>query len=141
MKEYSATTTINASPETIWEILTDAEGYPAWDEGTIRLEGRIALGEKITAYAKLSPNKAFPVKVMEFLPPYRMTWGSGMPLGLFKAERTFKINKQSDTITEVIVREQFSGFLLPLIGRTIPNLTPVFEKFVADLKRHAESIA
>lgn len=33
-----------------------------------------------------------------------------------------------------------SGFLLPLIGRTIPNLTPVFEKFVADLKRHAENM-
>lgn len=141
MKEYSATTTIEAPPETIWAILTDAEGYPTWDPGIIRLEGRIAPGEKITAVAKLSPDKAFPVNVSEFVPPQRMTWSSGMPLGLFKAARTFTLNKQSDGMTEVIVREQFNGLLLPLIGRTIPNLTPVFEDFVAGLKQHAESMS
>lgn len=140
MKEYSATATINASPETIWDILTDAEGYPAWDTGIIRLEGDIVLGKKITAYTKLNPDRAFPIKVMNFIAPKHMMWGSKMPLGLFKAERTFKLNKQSDEVTELVVREQFSGLLLPLIGRTIPNLTPVFEQFVADLKRHAESL-
>lgn len=68
MKEYSAKTTIEASPETIWAILTDAPTYPTWDPGMIRLEGRIAPGEKITAYAKISPNRAFPVNVTEFVP-------------------------------------------------------------------------
>ena len=41
MKEYRATTTIEASPETIWTILTDAAGYPEWDPGVDRIEGRI----------------------------------------------------------------------------------------------------
>ena len=43
MKSFSATTTINASPETIWEILTNANGYPDWEPGIDRIEGHIAL--------------------------------------------------------------------------------------------------
>jgi uncharacterized protein YndB with AHSA1/START domain len=31
MKEYRASTTIKASPEKIWAILTDAAKYPEWD--------------------------------------------------------------------------------------------------------------
>lgn len=68
MKVYSATTTIAASPETIWAILTDAVGYPQWDPSVDRIEGRIAPGEKIKAFTKLSPGRAFPVEVTEFVP-------------------------------------------------------------------------
>ena len=59
MKTFSATTNIKASPETIWGILTDAPNYPAWDPGVDRIEGTIAPDEQITAYTKLSPNRAF----------------------------------------------------------------------------------
>ena len=47
MESYGVTTTINALPETIWKILTDANGYPDWDPGIDRIEGHIALGEKV----------------------------------------------------------------------------------------------
>ena len=138
MREYSATTTIDASTETIWGILTDAAGDPEWDPGMIRLEGRVALGEKVTAYTKLSPDRAFPVTVTEFAPGAKMTWSSGMPLGLFKGERTFTLTPQSDGTVQFTVREVFSGLLLPLIGRTIPDLTASFDQFVAGLKSRAE---
>lgn len=59
MKEFSATTNIAASPETIWQLLTDASSYPEWDPGMVRLEGTVAPGQKITAYTKLSPDRAF----------------------------------------------------------------------------------
>ena len=141
MKEYRATTTIEASPETIWTILTDAAGYPEWDPGVDRIEGRIAPGEKITAFTNLSPGRAFPVKVSEFVPGQRMTWTGGMPLGLFKGERTFTLVLQDHSAVEFTVREVFSGPLLPLIGRSIPDLTSSFEQFAAGLKKRAESEA
>ena len=47
MKSYDAAAEINASPDAIWAILTDAPGYQAWDSGVERVEGNIALGEKI----------------------------------------------------------------------------------------------
>ena len=138
MKVYSATTIIKASPETIWAILTDAPGYPEWDPGVDRIEGRIAPGEKITAFTKLSPGRAFPVKVTEFVPGQKMTWMGGMPLGLFKGERTFSLTPQRNGVVEFTLREVFSGLLLPLIGRSIPDLTASFEQFAAGLKSRAE---
>lgn len=138
MKEYSATTTINASPETIWAILTNAPAYPEWDPMADRIEGRIAPGETITAYTKLSPGRAFPAKVTEFVPGQRMTWTGGMPLGLFKGERTFTLNPRASGVTEFTIREVFSGLLLPLIGRSIPDMTSAFQQFVAGLKNRAE---
>jgi len=138
MKEYRVTTTIEASPETIWAVLTNAAGYPEWDPGVERIEGQIAPGEKITAFTKLSPGRAFPVKVTEFVPGRKMTWTGGMPLGLFKGERTFSLTPQSNDTTEFTVREVFSGPLLLLFGRSIPDLTSSFEQFAAGLKNRAE---
>jgi hypothetical protein len=138
MKEYRASTTIAAAPEVIWAILTDAARYPEWDPGVERIEGRIAPGERITAYTKLSPGRAFPVTVSEFTPGQKMVWSSKMPLGLFKGERTFLLKPQRHGRVEVAIWERFSGLLLPLIGRSLPNLTPTFEAFLAGLKRRAE---
>lgn len=138
MKTFSATTTIKAPADKVWSILTDAPRYPEWDPGINRIEGTIAPGEKITAYTKLNPGRAFPVKVSEFVPGQRMTWVGGMPLGLFKGVRTFTLTPSGDGNTTVMVREQFSGPLLPLIGRTLPDLDKVFEEFVGGLKARAE---
>ena len=137
MKEFSATTTIAAAPERIWEILTNAAAYPEWDPNMERLEGTIALGQKVTAHTKIS-DRAFPVTVSTFEPGRKMVWSSGMPLGLFKGERTFSLAPQGDGTVEVTVREQFTGLLMPLIGRTIPDLSHTFTEFVAGLKQRAE---
>jgi len=139
MKAFSAAINIKASRDTIWRILTDAPKYPVWDPGVIRIEGTIAPGAKITAYSKLSPKRAFPVKVTEFVPGERMTWTGGMPLGLFKGVRTFTLVSKGDGSIDFTLREEFSGPLLPLIGRSIPDMTKTFQDFVAGLKAHAEA--
>ncbi|HKP52098.1 MAG TPA: SRPBCC domain-containing protein [Chloroflexia bacterium] len=139
MKEYSATTTIEASPETIWAILTNAASYPEWDPMADRIEGRIAPGETIKAFTKLSPGRAFPAKVTEFEPSRKMVWSGGMPLGLFKGVRTFTLEPQGNGGTKFTIREVFSGPLLPVFGRSIPDMTSPFEQFVAGLKKRAES--
>ena len=138
MKEYRASTMINASPDKIWAILTDAAKYPEWDPVAERIEGNIALGETVTAYTKLSPGRAFPAKVTEFSPGRKMTWTGGMPLGLFKGVRTFTLVQQGNGTTEFILQETFSGPLLALIGGTIPDMTEPFKGFVAGLKKRAE---
>jgi hypothetical protein len=138
MKEFSATATIKASPEAIWAILTNAASYPEWDPNAERIVGRIAAGEKITAFTKLSPGRAFPVKITEFVPGQKMTWTGGMPLGLFKGERTFTLVPRGNGAVEFTVREIFSGLLLPLIGRSIPDMTSPFQQSVAGLKNRAE---
>ncbi len=139
MKSFSATTVIAASPDKIWKILTDAPNFPNWEPGVTRIEGTIALGEKITVYTKLSPNRAFPVTVSEFVPGKKMVWSSAMPLGLFRGARTFTLTPKGKGQVEVVTREEFSGLLLPLIGRTIPDLSESFRNFAAGLKKQAEA--
>ena len=139
MTVYSASTTINASPATIWRILVETDKWPTWDPGTVRIEGRAALGNQLKAYSKLSPGRAFPVKVTEFIPEKSMTWTGGMPLGLFKGVRTFTLTPQGDQSVRFDLREEFSGPLLPLFGRSLPDMTETFQTFVAGLKAAAEA--
>ncbi len=139
MKSFAASIAIRATPETIWSILTDAAAYPRWNSTVDRVEGRITQGEKITVHARISPGRAFPVNVAEFAPPRRMVWSGGMPLGLFKGERVFTLTPQPDGTVAFAMREEFSGLLAPLIGRSIPDLQPAFDAFAADLNKRAES--
>ena len=84
MEHYESTAVIDASPEAIWTVLTDAPAYADWDSGVVRVEGTIAPQEKIKVVSEANPKRAFPVKVTEFAPGERMVWSGGMPLGLFK---------------------------------------------------------
>jgi hypothetical protein len=68
-----------------------------------------------------------------------MVWKGGLPLGLFQGERTFTLAAGSNGDVEFSMREEFTGLLAPLIGRTIPDLQPAFDEFARDLKRAAET--
>jgi hypothetical protein len=138
MKSYEATATIAASPDTIWRILTDAPAYAAWDSGVERVEGTIAPGETIKVHSQANPGGAFPVKVTKYDPGRSMTWSGGMPLGLFKGVRTFTLAPQDGGQTRFQMREEYTGPLLPLIWRTMPDLGPSFEQFARGLKARAE---
>lgn len=127
MKSFATTTSIRAPIERIWSLLTDAAGYAAWNSTVEQVDGRIALGEKITVRTKISPGRAFPLTVTEFDPNRRMVWTGGMPLGLFLGTRTYLLTPRSAGDIEFSMREEFSGLLAPLITRSIPDLQPSFD--------------
>jgi hypothetical protein len=141
VKSYESSAEIAASPETIWAILTDAGAYPSWDSGVTQVEGRIAPGEKLKVTSAANPKRAFPVTVSEFESGRRMVWSGGMPLGLFKGVRTFTLSPAGDGRTRFAMREEYSGLLLPLIWRSMPDLGPSFEQFANGLKQQAERSA
>ena len=138
MKSFTSSTTIRAAPEAIWRILTDAAGYPSWNTTVSRVDGPIALGEKVTVHAKVAPGRAFPVNVVAFDAPRRMVWSGGMPLGLFKGKRIFELRPTAGGGVEFTMREDYSGWLAPLITMFIPDLQPAFDEFAACLKAHVE---
>jgi hypothetical protein len=138
MKSYQANATITADPAEIWAVLTDAPGYAQWNSGVRSVQGQIAPGQRIKVVSEANPGRTFPVKVTEFEPGRRMTWSGGMPLGLFKGVRTFTLAPDGEGATEFTVREEYTGPLLPLIWRTIPDLGPSFRQFATGLKERAE---
>jgi hypothetical protein len=138
MKMFAVKTSIRATPELIWALLTDASGYAHWNNTVEKVDGKIAKGERVTVYAKINPERAFPVKVVDFSPPRRMVWTGGMPLGLFKGERTFQLESRPNGNVEFSMHEVYSGLMAPLIVLAIPDLQPAFDEFASDLKRAAE---
>lgn len=137
---YEASADIEAPPAHIWAILTDAEGIPRWDSGVDRIEGRIEPGERIKLYSSVSPGRAFPLRVSEWIEARKMVWTGGMPLGLFRGVRTYTLTPVGDRTT-FTMREEFSGPLLPLIARSMPDLGPSFQQFARGLKAEAEATA
>ena len=53
-------------------------------------------------------------------------------------ERTYTLDAQDDGGTVVTVREDHTGPLAGLLGRTTPDLNPSFRQFCAGLKARAE---
>jgi hypothetical protein len=138
VKFYEAAATIEASPEVVWSVLEDGAAYSTWDSGVEQVEGSIAGGERITVHSAVSPGRAFPVKVHLDEAGGIMTWTGGMPLRLFRGVRTFTVTPTSDGGTEFTMREEFTGPMLGLIWRSMPDLGPSFEQFAAALKVRAE---
>jgi hypothetical protein len=138
MKAFAAKTTIRATPERIWNLLTDAAGYTRWNNTVDKVTGKIAPGERVTVHPKINPGRAFPVKVTEFEAPRKMVWTGGMPFGLFKGARSFTLTPRQNGDVEFSMREEYTGLLAPLIGRSIPDLQPAFDEFASDLKQAAE---
>jgi hypothetical protein len=137
MHAFEASAEIHAPADRVWDILTDAPAYPSWDSGVTRVEGRIADGERITVHSEVAAGRAFPVRVA-IKPPDEMTWTGGMPLGLFRGVRTFRVSQDGE-ITRLTMREEYSGPLEGLMWRSIPDLQPSFARFVNGLKARAEA--
>ncbi len=139
MKYFEASSTINAGPEKVWSVLTDGDKFAEWDSGIDRVEGKIAPGSTIRLYVKVNPGRAFPLKVTSFAPPSRMVFTGGMPLGLFKGVRTYTLGPDGSGGTRFQMREEYTGPLLGMIWKTIPDLGPSFQQFANGLKARAET--
>lgn len=139
MKTFSASIKIARPPEVIWSVLTDAARYSDWATGIHRLEGQIANGEVLQLFTNSKPQHPMALKVSSLVPPKTFTLSGGLPLNLFRGDRTFTLTPQLEGTTEFSMSEVFSGFLEPLLGRMLPDLTPSFEAFAAGLKQTCES--
>jgi hypothetical protein len=135
----SAEIDIAAPAKAVWDALVDTAKWPAFDPYCDRIEGVPALGATIKAFTKLAPGRAFPVKVTTFEAPRLMVWSGGMPLGLFTGVRTFTVTAKPSGLAHFAMTEVFSGPLLGLIGKSLPDMTEPFDAFCKGLKATAEA--
>ena len=139
MRSFEATSAISASPDQVWAVLCDGEHWSEWDSGVDAVDGRIAPGETINIRSQAAPGRTFPVKVTAFEPPTRLRFTGGMPLGLFRGVRTYDVSPDHGGGTTFHLREEYTGPLLPLIWRSMPDLGPSFVQFADGLKHRVES--
>jgi uncharacterized protein YndB with AHSA1/START domain len=136
--EYTVGITINATPEKIWALLTNAKQFPSWNSTVVSIDGDIALGQQIQVKVPIAPKRVFKLRVSEFEPNRRMVWHDGSA-PMFQGVRTYTLTPQADGSTHFNMSEVFSGLMLPMIAGSLPDFGPSFERYAADLKRAAES--
>lgn len=139
MKEYSTMVTIDAPPERVWEILTDASGYHGWNPEILDVQGRMALGERIVALVRLGDGalRRVRLRVTRFESPSRMEWVGGLPLGLFVGRRTFTVTPSAGGC-EFRLHLEMSGPMSGPIVKSVGDRQPEVDSFSAALKRRAE---
>ena len=137
MRFYEVRRQIAAPPASVWATLTDARALVAADTGVARIDGEVAPGARFTIFSEAVPGRGFATRVAAMEEPTRMVWEGGMPAGLFRGVRTFGLTAR-DGGTDFHMREEFTGLLLPLIWRTMPDLQPSFDAFADGLARTSE---
>jgi uncharacterized protein YndB with AHSA1/START domain len=137
---YHVERRIDAPPERVWALLTDAASYRGWNKAVISIEGTIATGNTIALVSTANPKRTFKLHVTEMTPPNRLVWSDGMPLGLFKGERTYLVQPR-EGVTHFEMTEAFTGLLAGVFTKAIPDLTESFNLFADSLKQAAEAPA
>jgi hypothetical protein len=127
---------IRSTPARIWALLTDAKGFPRWNSTVTAIEGEIRDGQRIRIHVP-GTERTFTPRIIIVAQDARMRWTGGFA-PLFKGVRTFELTPQPDDSTTFVMQERFSGLMLPIVGRAMPDFGPVFERYAADLKHEAE---
>jgi hypothetical protein len=136
-KMYSASRDIQAPPEVVWALLTDPSSYENWNPAVLLIEGVMSPGGSIKLVSIASPERTFSLRVTSMEAPRSMVWSDGMPFGLFRGVRTYRLDPVSNG-TSFSMTEEFSGPLAGLISKSIPDLTDSFDTFANGLKAGAE---
>ena len=90
---YHVERRIDAPPEAVWRLLTDASSYRDWNKSVISIDGHIEPGQTISLVSIANPKRTFKLRVTEVAAPSRMAWSDGMPLGLAEVEHNPRNNR------------------------------------------------
>jgi hypothetical protein len=130
---YAVRARLRCAPEAAWAKLTNAAAFPEWNSTVTRIDGEIALGNKLAIRVPIAPDRAFTPRVVALEPARRMVWRDGFA-PMFLGTRTFTLAPDGDA-TAFEMLEEFRGLMLPLIKRSLPDFRPVFDQYAADLAR------
>jgi uncharacterized protein YndB with AHSA1/START domain len=130
-----AQTRIAASPQAVWNVLTDFEGWPAWkaDVRSMSLRGAVTRGSTFEWKAGLGTIKS---RLEEVKAPHRIAW-TGRTLGI-RAIDAFRL-EEGEGGTLVSEEESWDGLPTRLFrSRLRRTLQSSIENGLASLKAEAE---
>lgn len=156
MIRHGAETTIAASPETVWELLADTDGYSNFDPGIARIIGGPLTPERFVPEIGRNGNEVRlrPVRLMvysvedgdrgrlfrvsEFGPPRWMVWTERATFGVVVRRRSFLVEGgRAGTLFRIA--QETTGRLARFAERWEPDLAEAFHRFCTGLKGMAES--
>jgi len=142
MKELRTEIEIKATPEKVWQILTDLDKYPQWHPYA-RALGKAMVGEEVDLTIKsASKEMVLHCKVTKAEPNHELRWKYHVGLNvLFSGEHSFTIEPIGVNRVRFIDIEIFNGLLVPLQAKSIDTDSKRdFEAMDQALKARAEQI-
>ena len=135
---------IDAPPSTVWEILSDLNGYAEWNPFIVSSSGDVAVGEKLINRLQPPGGKAMTFKptVTEVEVGHTFEWLGrlGLP-GIFDGRHRFELEAMP-TGTRFVQSEQLDGLLVRPLRKSLDTQTMAgFEAMNAALKDRAEAAA
>ena len=130
---------IRASAKIVWSLLTDAKGFPRWNSTVTGIDGEIREGERLKLHVP-GTSRTFTPTVSGVVAERGMIWSDGIA-GIFKGVRTFELKARSETSTDFVMQEHFSGVMFALTKGMLPDFGPIFAAYAGDLRHEAERIA
>jgi hypothetical protein len=132
---------IAASPERVWQILSDLDAYPEWNPFVVQATGRAEVGARLTLRLQPVVGRATTVRptVLEVRDGAALRWLGrfGIPRVL-DADHRFRL-EASDGGTRLVQEEDFRGLLVPFVAKTLDRGTlPAFVLMNEALKARAE---
>ncbi len=126
MKEIRTQIQIKATPDKIWQVLTDIDKFPQWNPFIKSIKGTLAAGQKITV--RMEPLGAsgmtFNPKVLKLDTGKEFRWlGHLIIPDIFDGEHIFEIIDNKDGTCLFIQRELFKGILVPFLKKMLDNNT------------------
>jgi hypothetical protein len=134
----AVTRLIDAPVMTVWNLLTDLGAHSKWNSTLTSIEGKIALGERVSFKVPEAPGQTFSPTVVVYDEPKSMVWRLNR-WPLLVGVRTYRLTPGPHDSTEFAIDEVFQGLLLPLIAKSLPNFGAMFERTATDLKAAAEA--
>lgn len=133
---------IDAPVEEVWKIFTDFEKYPLWNPFIKSLKGEMKAGEKLTVFLQPPNGMGMTIKpqLLIYKPNMELRWKGKLGIkGIFDGEHYFLLEKQGDKQTRFVHGENFSGFLIPLMGGLLKKTKIGFESMNKALKDQCEN--
>jgi hypothetical protein len=143
MKELHSQIDINASAESVWQLLTDFASYPQWNPFIRQVSGEPTIGERLEVRLEPPESRGITLrpKVLSAEPNHQLRWlGHLFVPGLFDGEHSLVIQPLGEDRVRFVQGESFRGLLVPLFASSLDNGTlRGFEEMNRALKERAEA--
>jgi hypothetical protein len=141
LKEIRTEIDIKASPEKVWEVLTDFNNFPQWNPFIRQINGDPKVGTKLKIHLHTSSGKSrtYRPTVTKVEPNRELRWsGKSFIPGMFNGERIFSIELKTNHV-RFVHREIFTGLGVALAGNRLDkDMYQSFEKMNDAFKEEVE---
>lgn len=133
---------IMATPERVWDVLTDFASYSEWNPFFAAAQGVARTGETLSLRVKVfshhNSHATVKVRVQAVEAPRKLEWGGGLAIPrLADGTHGFELTATAAG-THVKHYEMLSGALLPFVGSLIGVLERRYRELNQALKVRAE---